>query len=159
MRTAKSTSEPADLVSASRLTLLWLSDARSCPSARASIGNLSRIFSALEPCADEASVSIATSASASAGSMLAASLEPPPPPPPPHPVARAASTATAARRTFISSILLFGRTTTHQAGRELVQRHPLDDRADPLGDRQLDADPARDVARHGRGRQAPDGLA
>ena len=39
------------------------------------------------------------------------------------------------------------------------QRHPVEHRADPLRDRQLDADAVREVAQHRRGRQPLDDLA
>ncbi len=102
LMTAMSSSEPAEDVRASKSTPLCLIDARSCCSARGSIGNLCRILSALDTCADEESVSIVANASALVGTIESASLDDPLPPPP-QPAARTARTATPARRTLITS--------------------------------------------------------
>src|SRR3954466_69596 len=45
------------------------------------------------------------------------------------------------------------RTAAHQIGCKLVQRTALEHGADALGDRQLDAEPARQIAEHRRRRQ------
>jgi len=74
-----SISEPAEDVSALKSTPLRVIEARSCCSARGSIGNFFRIFSALATCPDEVSVSIVANASALPGTRESASLAELPP--------------------------------------------------------------------------------
>ena len=57
------------------------------------------------------------------------------------------------------SALLSARPPAHQRGDELAEVVALEHAADALGDRQLDPEPAGEVAEHRRRRQALDHLA
>src|SRR5581483_6193863 len=145
--------------------------ASSCASADRSDGIPAASVCSCRHCSDDVRVASEAKTAADAGATDApAGTAPadavpavvaPPPPPPPQPATRTAVAATRtetrpARRT--SPILLAARPTAHQRGHERVEALAGEHAADAFGDRQLDAEPVREVAQRRRRRQPLDDL-
>src|SRR5581483_11025596 len=79
-------------------------------------------------------------------------------PPQPASASTSAAAAAATRALRTPTMLLVARAASHQRGDELAEALTLEDAADALGDRQLDPEPAGEVAQHRRGRQPLDHL-